>query len=72
MSLIFLQQICVEKIQKIDKNSSSQRSKNSYLLRDLLDFNEILGKNATYDDIKSDKIGLQSSDSMLFEIYSQG
>ena len=38
---------------KIDENSSSRRIKNSYLLKDLMNFNEIFGKNVTYDDIKS-------------------
>ena len=37
---------------KIIKN---QRSKNSYLLRDLMNFNNIFGKNVNYDDIKSDQ-----------------
>ena len=40
---------------KIDENSSNRRSENSYLLRDLMNFNEIFGKNATYDDIKVTK-----------------
>ena len=39
-----------KKIQKIDKN---QRSKSSYLLRDLMKFNEIFWKNVTYA-IKTD------------------
>ena len=44
-----------KKIQKIDKN---QRSKHLYLLRDLMrdlmNFNKMFGKNITYDDTKSD------------------
>ena len=39
-----------KKIQKTDKN---QRRKNSYLLRDLMNFNEVFWKNVTYA-IKSD------------------
>ena len=41
-----------KKLMKIIKN---QRSKNSYLLRDLMNFNNIFGKNVNYDDIKSDQ-----------------
>ena len=44
-----------KKIRKIDKN---RRSKHLYLLRDLMrdlmNFNKMFGKNITYDDIKSD------------------
>ena len=44
-----------KKIRKIDKN---RRSKRLYLLRDLMrdlmNFNKMFGKNITYDDIKSD------------------
>ena len=43
-----------KKIQKIDENSWNRRSKNSYLLRDLMNFNKIFGKNVAYDDIKID------------------
>ena len=44
-----------KKIQKIDKNNQNQRSKNLYLLGDLMNFNKIFEKNVTYDDIKSDQ-----------------
>ena len=44
----------VKKSKKVGENSSNQTSKNSYLLRDLMNSNEIFGKNITYDDIKSD------------------
>ena len=42
------------KFQKIVKNSLNGRSKNSYFLRELKNFNGISGGNVTYD-IKSDK-----------------
>ena len=51
-SLVFLTNKS-RKIQKIDENSSNRSSKNTYFLRDLMNFNEIFGKNVTYDDIKS-------------------
>ena len=41
------------KILTIGKNSSNRRGKNSYLLRNLVNFNEIFKKNITYDGIKS-------------------
>ena len=44
-----------KKIQKIDKNNQNRRSKNLYLLGDLMNFNKIFEKNVTYDDIKSDQ-----------------
>ena len=44
-----------KKIQKIDKNNQNRRSKNLYLLGDLMNFNKIFQKNVTYDDIKSDQ-----------------
>ena len=57
---------------KTDENSYNGKSKNSYLLRDLMSFNQIPGKSATYDDIKSDKKNKvwHSSDSIFFETYS--
>ena len=42
-----------KKIQKIDENNQNRRSKNLYLLGDLMNFNKIFEKNVTYDDIKS-------------------
>ena len=39
---------------KIGKNSYNRRNNNSYLLSDLMNFNEIFWKNVTYDDIKKD------------------
>ena len=48
--VIFVARKC-KKIQKIDEN---RQGKNSYLLRDLMNFNEAFGKTVTYDDIKSD------------------
>ena len=42
------------KQKKIDKNSENRRSKNSYLLKDLMNFKEFGGKNVTYDYVKSD------------------
>ena len=42
------------KFQKIVKSSLNGRSKNSYFLRELKNFNGISGGNVTYD-IKSDK-----------------
>ena len=61
-----------KKIQKNDKNSSNWGSKNSYLLRDLMTFNEISAKKITYDDIKSDKTHSLTlfPDSIFFETYS--
>ena len=53
-SLVFSVASKGKKIQKVDENSKNRRSKNSYLLRDLMNFNEIFGKNVTYDDIKID------------------
>ena len=50
-TLAFLYPVKVKKIQKIDENSQDQRSNNSYLLRDLMNFNEIFGKNRTFHDI---------------------
>ena len=44
-----------KKIQKIDKNNQNRRSKNLYLLGDLMNFNKIFEKNVTYDDTKSDQ-----------------
>ena len=44
-----------KKIQKIDKNNQNRRSKNLYLLGDLMNFNKIFEKNVTYDDIKNDQ-----------------
>ena len=40
---------------KIDENSYYQQRKCSYLLNDLMNFNEILRKDVTYDNIKSQK-----------------
>ena len=45
MSLAFLWQVQVKIL---------ILSENSCLLRDMMNFNEIFGKNLTYDDIKSD------------------
>ena len=61
----------VKKIHKIDENSSNQRSKNLYLLRDYVNFTEIFRKNKTYEDINSDKKESfkPSSESIFFEIY---
>ena len=54
----------VNQIQKTDKNSEYRRSKNSYLLRDLMNFKEISGKNVCYDDVKSD------SKTKLYTLFS--
>ena len=43
-----------KKVEKIDEKSSNRRSKNLYLLKDLVNFNENFKKNITYDDIRSD------------------
>ena len=37
------------------KKVKNGRSKNSYLLRDLMNFNKIFWKNVTYDNVKSDQ-----------------
>ena len=56
-----------KKIQKIDKN---HRSKHLYLLRDLMrdlmNFNKMFGKNITYDDTKSIFLGLRRGLLLLF------
>ena len=45
-----------KKIQTIDKNSSIERGKNSYFLRERLDeFQWNFWENETYDDIKRGK-----------------
>ena len=54
MSLFFLQQVMVKKSKKFTKIFKIEEVKNSYLLRHLMNFNKIFGKNLTYDDIKSD------------------
>ena len=51
-SLVFIVASKGKKVKKID-NSLNQISKNLYLLRDLLNFNNIFGKNVTHDVIKS-------------------
>ena len=45
MSLGFFVASKGKKLQKNDKNSSNRKSKNSYLLRDLMNFNENFNKN---------------------------
>ena len=57
-----------EKTLKIDEKSQSRRSKNSYLLRDLMNVNGISEKN---DNIKNDKRNKaeRSLDSILFETF---
>ena len=37
----------------MDKNSENRRGKNSYFLRDLINFKEIFRKNETYDKLKT-------------------
>ena len=54
-SIVFLASKLKEK-PKIDENSTNRRSRNSYVLRDLMNFNETSGKNLTYDYIKNHQI----------------
>ena len=45
-SIVFLASKLKEK-PEIDENSTNRRSRNSYVLRDLINFNEASGKNLT-------------------------
>ena len=54
-SIVFLASKLKEK-PEIDENSTNRRSRNSYVLRDLMNFNETSRKNLTYDYIENHQI----------------
>ena len=54
-SLVFFVINKFQKIQIMDENSKNRRQKSSYRLNDLVNFNQFLEENITYENTKNHK-----------------
>ena len=72
-SLVFFVINKFQKIQIIDENSKNRRQKSSYRLNDLVNFNQFLEENITYENTKNHKNSeIQSLSISLFTKYLYG
>ena len=72
-SLVFFVINKFQKIQIIDENSKNRRQKSSYRLNDLVNFNQFLEENITYENTKNHKNSeIQSLSISLFRKYLYG